>query len=208
MGTRWRWGSLAKGKWDQQTGPISHIKPYMVPSSNGVVLGEELGPQQVSVCGGTLAGEDAVSPSLTGRGPAPEKWSQPTRLSFPGSSPSLLHPCLLAGRPLEAAKTGAIGIIWSVGVQQSLTLSSWSTHRSCNLITQTCRPVSCLPFHSKASISPADPLFPPHFMYNCAETQMGPKIQETMASTMALLDSSPSPSAPTYTLMLWSYAIY
>lgn len=83
--------SLAEGKspepqWDQKTGPISHMRPHTVPSSNGIVS-EESGSQKACVSNGTRAGEDVASPNITGWGRAPLKCGQALKALLPRSKP-------------------------------------------------------------------------------------------------------------------------
>lgn len=60
-----------------KTGPISYIKPHVVPSSNGILLGEEW--VSGSVCVQWDRGRGGCSPNFTGPGPTPLKCSQPVK---------------------------------------------------------------------------------------------------------------------------------
>ena len=74
--------SLAEGKspepqWDQKTGPISHMRPHPVPSSNGIVSEESGVPE--GVC-------EQRDPSRGGRGQSQHQWLGPSSPEmWPGS---------------------------------------------------------------------------------------------------------------------------
>lgn len=56
-------GSLAEGKWDQRQDP-SHTSNHMWCHPQMESSWEKSGSQEVCVCSGTVAGEDAVPTSL------------------------------------------------------------------------------------------------------------------------------------------------
>lgn len=91
---------------------------------------KELGAQELCGNSGTPKREDSISADLTGPGPTPLKYSQLVKALLPRlrSTASYSLSLGLGGRLLEATKTGATGIRWSVRAQQSLVLSFWGTH--------------------------------------------------------------------------------
>lgn len=149
------------------------------------------------MCRGTLAGEDAASPNLTGHGPTPLKCSQPIKAflprlkSIPSQSLSLGWEALGSSQDRSYwhnMVSGGSAKPDSQHLEHSLILpSDHSNMQACELLG----PIPPKDFYLASS-----PLFPPSIMYSCAERHKWDlRFRRLVASILGLPGTSRSPSA-------------